>query len=54
MKECAWCGDDFRGEGLVFDDQNFCSENCRNEYKKDVGADPEPVPDKVAEGNDET
>lgn len=54
MKECAWCGDDFRGDGLVLDDQSFCSENCRDEYKKDVGTDTEPVPDRAAEGNDQT
>lgn len=36
MKECEWCGDDFRGEGVVLDGHYFCSENCRDEYRKDV------------------
>jgi hypothetical protein len=36
MKECAWCGDDFRGEGLEFDGHFFCSEECLEEYKQDV------------------
>ncbi len=36
MKECAWCGDDFRGEGVEFDGQSFCSQECLEEYRKDV------------------
>ncbi|MFH1276796.1 MAG: hypothetical protein ABIK65_00225 [Candidatus Eisenbacteria bacterium] len=37
MKECEWCGDDFRGEGIVLGTHHFCSDNCRNEFRKDVG-----------------
>lgn len=37
MKECEWCGDDFRGEGIVLGTHHFCSENCREEFRRDVG-----------------
>jgi hypothetical protein len=46
MKECAWCGDDFRGEGVEFDGHDFCSEECREEYRKDVYGEAEPEEEK--------
>ena len=36
MKECAWCGDDFRGEAEVFEGQVFCSAACAEEWRRDV------------------
>jgi hypothetical protein len=50
MKECAWCGDDFRGQGFVLDGNYFCSEECMEEWRKDVqpGETTEPVIDSEA------
>jgi hypothetical protein len=36
MKECAWCGDDFRGKGFVLDGNYFCSEECMEDWRQDV------------------
>jgi len=43
MKECEWCGDDFRGEGTTFDKHFFFSENCRDEFRKEVLGETEPL-----------
>ncbi|MBM3321089.1 MAG: hypothetical protein FJY73_10475 [Candidatus Eisenbacteria bacterium] len=42
MKECEWCGDDFRGEGVRLANHFFCCEECREEFRKDVYGDAEP------------
>ena len=36
MKECEWCGDDFRGKAEVFEGHVFCCADCMNEWRKDV------------------
>lgn len=35
MKECAWCGTDFRGKAFELNDEKFCSEVCLEEYRKE-------------------
>ena len=52
MKECEWCGDDFRGDGIVLGTHHFCSDNCREEFRKDVGY--EEAPAGTAERPDES
>jgi len=36
MKECEWCGDDFRGRAEELEGHFFCSMECLMEWKKDV------------------
>ena len=42
MKECEWCGDDFRGEAETFEGHLFCCKECMEEWRKDMLAEAEP------------
>ncbi|MBN1824619.1 MAG: hypothetical protein JW958_00045 [Candidatus Eisenbacteria bacterium] len=54
MKECEWCGDDFRGKGEELEGHFFCSIDCLQEWKKDVHGSAEVTSPKTpgAEGED--
>ena len=42
MKECAYCGQEFQGKGVVADGQTFCSQECADAYaEEDAGDDEE-------------
>ncbi|NNE09812.1 MAG: hypothetical protein HKN20_14735 [Gemmatimonadetes bacterium] len=43
MKECAWCGTDFRGKAFELNDEQFCSEQCMEEYRKEELGDEDEV-----------
>jgi len=53
MKECAWCGDDFRGQGFVLDGNPFCSKECMEEWRKDVHGEDAAGEPSVEAGNGE-
>ncbi len=36
MKECEWCGIDFRGPYKELDSHYFCSDNCQADWRLDV------------------
>ena len=36
MKECEWCGIDFRGPYKELDTHFFCSDNCEADWRLDV------------------
>ncbi|MFH1680321.1 MAG: hypothetical protein ABIH26_06705 [Candidatus Eisenbacteria bacterium] len=54
MKECEWCGDDFRGEGVRLGDHCFCSDGCREDYRKDVIGDEKPEEAEAGEPRSES
>jgi hypothetical protein len=35
MKECAFCGQEFEGKGVVVDGQAFCSQECAEAYAEE-------------------
>ncbi len=39
MKECEWCGIDFRGPYKTLDEHFFCSDGCINDWRRDVFGD---------------
>ena len=36
MKECEWCGIDFRGPFKEMEEHVFCSDACMDEWRHDV------------------
>jgi hypothetical protein len=36
MKECEWCGTDFRGPYKELDNHFFCSDTCEADWRLDV------------------
>jgi hypothetical protein len=41
MKECAYCGQEFQGKGVVVDGQTFCSQECADAYAEEDAGDEE-------------
>lgn len=41
MKECAYCGEEFKGKGVVVDGEVFCSTDCAQAYAEEQGDDEE-------------
>jgi hypothetical protein len=41
MKECAYCGEEFKGKGIVVQGETFCSEECAQAYAEEQGYDDE-------------
>ncbi len=39
MKECEWCGIDFRGPFKTLKEHFFCSETCIDDWRRDVYGD---------------
>ena len=35
MKECAFCGQEFEGKGVVVSGQTFCSQECAEAYAEE-------------------
>ena len=35
MKECAFCGQEIEGKGVVVDGQTFCSPECAEAYAEE-------------------
>jgi hypothetical protein len=41
MKECVYCGEEFKGKGVVVDGEAFCSAECAKAYSEEEGVDDE-------------
>ena len=41
MKECAYCGQEFQGKGVVANGQTFCSQECADAYAEEDAGDEE-------------
>lgn len=39
MKECAFCGEEFKGKGVVVDGEVFCSSECAKAFAEEQGID---------------
>jgi hypothetical protein len=39
MKECVYCGEEFKGKGVVVDGEAFCSAECAKAYSEEQGVD---------------
>lgn len=37
MKECVYCGEEFKGAGVVQDGETFCSAECAKAYAEEQG-----------------
>lgn len=36
MKECEWCGDDFRGQAEELNGHFFCGTKCLEEWREEM------------------
>ncbi len=39
MQECAYCGEEFKGKGVVVQGEGFCSEDCARAYAEEQSYD---------------